>query len=150
MGCWWSRGTRASRWTRGLRFISASRWTWASRYTRGRRWNSFIHIRGKKNNFCNIWLKSWRVKFILFCKYGGGGVKERQIKRMCYYPHRSRDSVSPVCGIFFLSMILNTVISSVHQEPSRPKWLPFELICEAYTEYIVTSYFVRSAPTLLT
>ena len=30
------------------------------------------------------------------------------------------------------------------------KWLPFELICAVYLEYIVTIHFVRPYPNLLT
>ena len=41
-------------------------------------------------------------------------------------------------------------ICSVHQDPSRQKWLPFELICAVYLEYIVSIHFVRPYPNLLT
>ena len=30
------------------------------------------------------------------------------------------------------------------------KWLPFELLCEIYSKYIVTIHFVRPYPSLLT
>ena len=35
------------------------------------------------------------------------------------------------------------LICSIHQDPSHQKWLPFELICEVYLEYIATIHFVR-------
>ena len=32
---------------------------------------------------------------------------------LCYYPHRSRDSVSPVCGIFLSNLLKNQVLNYV-------------------------------------
>ena len=39
-----------------------------------------------------------------------GGKQKKMLSApfWCYYPHRLRDSVSPVCGIFFLRLHLNT------------------------------------------
>ena len=41
-----------------------------------------------------------------------GGVKKKCLKaswRRCYYPNRSRDSLSPVCGIFYLHFLFYVI-----------------------------------------
>ena len=43
-----------------------------------------------------------------------------------------------------------TLFIQYTKKPAFTKWLPFELICAVYLEYIVTSSFVRPYPTLLT
>ena len=44
----------------------------------------------------------------------------------CYYPHRSRDALSPVCGIFLLKLILQGVslnnIGKTRKVVSKLKW----------------------------
>ena len=42
------------------------------------------------------------------------------------------------------------LLCSVHYEPSRQKWLPFENICAVYLEYRVLFNFVWPKPILLT
>ena len=36
-----------------------------------------------------------------------------------YYPHRSRDSLSPVCGIFFLILSALLVIPGKQEDPAN-------------------------------
>ena len=51
----------------------------------------------KENNHPQIWIQEMKIFGLPYV--------------WCYYPHRSRDALSPICGIFFLLIAVNFHLS---------------------------------------
>ena len=85
--------------------------------------------------------RQWKLKTI---KYGDF------VLYRCYYPHRSNDLVSPVCGIFYLRYRLCTYRSannsSLHHLPSPLASLPITNVRQSHSRSHPLAFLAISLP----